>query len=254
VAPLASGFNICALAVPWRSLNSISSDGTQQRSYIPDPRWLIALNALSLFAAVLGNAVLLGNFAKRLSFAKGFGGAIGGLGVGSGLLVACVAVIGSEEGEEGGSGDGGETQGSMLTGAYYYALATALIYALLASCLSLSLYGAHAGYYSKDVVRLSSAARTLMGQTMAFMAWLLLGALVFSHIEGWAYLDAVYWADVTVLTIGLGDFAPRTTLGRVLMMPFAVGGVVCVGLVSIACSELLEESSLIIWICNCNRS
>ncbi|KAG9740986.1 voltage-gated potassium channel, partial [Aureobasidium melanogenum] len=71
----------------------------------------------------------------------------------------------------------------------------------------------------------------LMLQTMSFFTYLLLGALVFSHIEKWEYLDAVYWADVTLLTVGLGDYAPTTHTGRSLFIPYAIGGIVILGLV-----------------------
>ncbi|XP_060085356.1 two pore potassium channel protein sup-9-like [Ylistrum balloti] len=32
------------------------------------------------------------------------------------------------------------------------------------------------------------------------------GALVFSHVEGWAYIDAFYYSFITLTTIGFGDF------------------------------------------------
>lgn len=71
-----------------------------------------------------------------------------------------------------------------------------------------------------------------MLQTICFLVYLLLGALVYSKIEGWNFLDAVYWADFTLLTIGIGDdFTPRTHLGRALLFPFAIGGIVYLGLV-----------------------
>jgi potassium channel subfamily K, other eukaryote len=61
---------------------------------------------------------------------------------------------------------------------------------------------------------------------------LLLGALVYSHIEAWKFLDAVYWADFTLLTIGIGDdYTPETHLGRGLLFPFAMGGIIILGLV-----------------------
>ena len=71
-----------------------------------------------------------------------------------------------------------------------------------------------------------------MLQTICFLAYLLLGALVYSKIEGWKFLDALYWADFTLLTIGIGDdYTPATHLGRALLFPFAIGGIVYLGLV-----------------------
>lgn len=50
--------------------------------------------------------------------------------------------------------------------------------------------------------------------------------LVFStQLEGWAYDDALYWAIVTITTVGLGDFSPETSGGKVFTIFFAVFGV-----------------------------
>ena len=94
-----------------------------------------------------------------------------------------------------------------------------------------TIYGAIKGHYSKEF-KLTIPQRTLMLQTICLLGYLLLGALVYSKIEGWKFLDAVYWADFTMLTIGIGDdYTPHTHLGRSLLFPFAIGGIVYLGLV-----------------------
>jgi potassium channel subfamily K, other eukaryote len=80
-----------------------------------------------------------------------------------------------------------------------------------------------------------------MLQTMYFITYLLLGALVFSKVEDWEFVVAVYWADVTVLTVGLGDYSPQTDVGRGLLFPFALGGVLTVGLVVGSIRSLVLE-------------
>lgn len=71
-----------------------------------------------------------------------------------------------------------------------------------------------------------------MLQTISFMFYLLLGSLVYCKIEGWEFLDAVYWANFTLLTIGIGgEYVPATHLGRSLLYPYAIGGILMVGLV-----------------------
>ena len=89
--------------------------------------------------------------------------------------------------------------------------------------------GACLGHFKHDI-ELSATLRSLLLHSLAFLAVLFLGALVFSRIEGWSYLDSVYWADVTLLTIGFGDIAPDTTLGRALLFPYALSGIICLGL------------------------
>ena len=89
-----------------------------------------------------------------------------------------------------------------LSSAFYYAIFAAVDYLLIGLLMCLTVYGANRGYYKKDF-QLTPSQRTLMLQTMSFMTYLLLGALVFSKIEGWEFLDAVYWANVTLLTASL---------------------------------------------------
>ncbi|KAK3700372.1 hypothetical protein LTR37_015983 [Vermiconidia calcicola] len=127
-----------------------------------------------------------------------------------------------------------------LTQAFYYAIFAAVIYVILGLLMCITVLGAVKGHYEKDF-HLTPSQRTLMLQTMAFITYLLLGALVYSHIEGWMYLDAVYWANVTLLTVGLGDFHPSTAVGRGLLFPFAVVGIVMVGLVVGSIRSLILE-------------
>jgi potassium channel subfamily K len=47
-------------------------------------------------------------------------------------------------------------------------------------------------------------------------------ALAISRIEGWAYFDGIFFATVTMFTIGFGDFAPTHTASRVLVFIFAL--------------------------------
>lgn len=101
-------------------------------------------------------------------------------------------------------------------------------------------WGAMKGHYSKDF-QLTNSQRTLMLQTIMFLMYLLVGALVFSTIEGWPYLDAVYWADVTLFTVGFGDFSAATPLGRALLFPYALVGVISLGLVVGSIRSLVLE-------------
>ena len=114
--------------------------------------------------------------------------------------------------------------------AFYYGIYAAVLYFIVASLMVVTVWGARAGHYDKDF-ELTMSQRTLMLQTLAFLVYLLVGALIFSHIENWKYLDGIYWADVTLFTIGFGDFSPQTTLGRALLMPYALVGVTSLGLV-----------------------
>lgn len=80
-----------------------------------------------------------------------------------------------------------------------------------------------------------------MLQTISFLTYLLSGAAVFARIEGWTFLDGVYWADFTLLTVGIGDLSPITHLGRSLLFPYAIVGIIILGLVIGSIRSLVLE-------------
>jgi Na+-translocating ferredoxin:NAD+ oxidoreductase RnfE subunit len=50
--------------------------------------------------------------------------------------------------------------------------------------------------------------------------------------EGWSIQESVYFSFVTGLTIGYGDFAPKTLLGRVLSVLIGMCGILLTGIVA----------------------
>ncbi|KAK5113187.1 hypothetical protein LTR85_011005 [Meristemomyces frigidus] len=236
--PIANGFSICALANEWRVY--VPPGGTEEHGKkIMDPPWLLVsvqmqkiinvVNALSLAFALLGNGSLLLNMGRRLKFSIAQPITIIGFILAGVLLIIDMVVMTSTQ-DYFLTGASAPSARHALTSAFYYAIFAAVFYIIIGLLMCLTVYGALTKKYERDF-RLTPSQRTLMLQTMAFMAYLLLGALVFSRIEGWNYLDAVYWADVTLLTVGLGDYSPATTVGRGLLFPFALGGILMVGMV-----------------------
>ena len=57
-------------------------------------------------------------------------------------------------------------------------------------------------------------AKPLIYQIAFFETYLMAGAAIFARVENWSYLDAVLEADCTILTVGLGDYAPKTHIGQ----------------------------------------
>ncbi len=54
----------------------------------------------------------------------------------------------------------------------------------------------------------------------AYLLTRLVAVLTFGTIEDWSFFDAYWWGEVASLTIGYGDLAPQTDLGRLLAGPF----------------------------------
>ncbi|KAF2856764.1 potassium channel-like protein [Plenodomus tracheiphilus IPT5] len=232
--PMANAFSICALPNEWRVYIPPGSDEGHGIK-IPDPKWLIAINSVSLIFALIANTSLLLNMSRRLTFAVAQPITIIGFYLASFLLIALVTVASTsvfrlQPMEE-----------HALGQAYYYGMMAAGIYFIIASLMAFTAFGAWRGHYAKEF-QLSPSQRTLMLQTISFMVYLLLGALVFSKVEGWGFLDAVFWADFTLLTVGLGgEFVPKTHSGRALLFPFAIGGLLMVGLVIGSIRSLILE-------------
>ena len=60
---------------------------------------------------------------------------------------------------------------------------------------------------------------------------IVMGALV-GWLEGWSVQDSIYFAFVTALTIGYGDFSPTTLLTRVLSMAIGLCGLLSTALLA----------------------
>ncbi len=53
---------------------------------------------------------------------------------------------------------------------------------------------------------------------------LILGTAVFHFLEGWRWIDALYFCVITLTTIGYGDFAPVTDAGKIFNMIYVLIG------------------------------
>ncbi|KAJ4992660.1 potassium channel [Stagonosporopsis vannaccii] len=232
--PMANAFSICALPEKWRVYIPPGSDEGHGFT-VEDPKWLIAINSVSLVFALIANMFLLLNMARRVSFAVAQPITVVGFYTASLLLMSLVGVASSSVFRL------EPRQEHALSQAYYYGMIASGLYFIIASLMLLTIYGAYQGRYPKDF-RLSPSQRTLMLQTIGFMFYLLLGALMFAEVEGWNFLDGVFYADFTLLTVGIGgEFVPTTHTARSLLFPYAIGGLVTVGLVIGSIRSLILE-------------
>ncbi|KAJ5766780.1 uncharacterized protein N7511_004396 [Penicillium nucicola] len=226
--PMASAFNICSLSQPWR-MDLTSTGGID----VPDPKWAIAINAVSLVFALAANLALSLNMARRIRFEIAQPIIIIGWYISSALLIAILIPFGVLMYKP-------ENDGRIYSQAYFYGAFAAGIYFIISTLMLATGYGAWKGHYSREY-KLTTSQRTLMLQTIIFCFYLLGGSAVYARVEGWRFLDAVYFADYTLLTIGVGNFAPATHLGRGLLFPYAVGGIIILGLIISSIRTLMLE-------------
>ncbi|KAL8719967.1 MAG: hypothetical protein Q9225_003115 [Loekoesia sp. 1 TL-2023] len=231
--PMASAFSVCALVENWRVIVPHGPGGNEAHGYnVKDPGWLIAINTISLVLALIANVALLLNMARRLSFAIAQPITIVGWFISSVLLIALVVTATYSLKLPG--------QDRALTQAFYYAILAAGIYFVIASLMCVTVYGAYKEHYPQEF-KLTMSQRTLMLQTISFMVYMLAGAAVYYKVEGWQFLDCVYFTNYTLLTVGIGDYAPQTHTGRALLFPYAIGGIVILGLVVGSIRSLVLE-------------
>lgn len=232
--PMANAFSVCSLSQKWREVVS-NGEAPYAGQAVGDPAWEVAINAVSLAAALFANFCLLLTMAQKMSFNMALPIVIVGWYLASILLTIILIIVGRDT-----QSPANASQGMQMTEAYYYGCIAAGLYFTIASLLIFTVYGAMKGHYSRKF-HLSQSQRTLMVQNIGFLVYLLAGAAVYSHIEGWRFNDAVWWADFTILTIGIGYPSPSTHLGRGLLFPYAFGGIMIIGVVIGSIRSLVLE-------------
>ena len=52
-----------------------------------------------------------------------------------------------------------------------------------------------------------------------------LGTVSFHHLEGWSWIDSIYFSVITLTTVGYGDFSPQTDGGKIFTLFYIVLGI-----------------------------
>ena len=81
-------------------------------------------------------------------------------------------------------------------------------------------------------------------EVIATLAALMLaiGTLTYHGLEGWNYLDSLYFSVTTLTTVGYGDFAPHTEVGRAFTIAYIIVGIgILLGFVNAVATHTIEE-------------
>ena len=92
------------------------------------------------------------------------------------------------------------------------------------------------------LVELIRQVRVLWPILSGIIAVMAGAGFIVGRIENWRIDESLYFAFVTGLTIGYGDFTPKHFSARLLAVVIAVCGVVLIGLVSAISVEALREA------------
>lgn len=220
--PLANVMSIAALVTSWRNNYDLANPGIDADSTgFPDPRWCLGLNGASLACGFAGNIFLLFNFTRRIRYIVALPVTIVLWYFATSILIAITASM--DEYVPPHRPEQTYSQG------FWHAIIAAILYLVSSMILMLNMLGYFLGHYPQHF-ELSDDQRNLILQTMMFFFWLAGGAAVFAKVEGWSFADSLYFCDVSVLTVGFGDFYPTNDIGRGLVFPYSVGGIVILGL------------------------
>ncbi|KAJ5653869.1 hypothetical protein N7490_000872 [Penicillium lividum] len=223
--PLANVMSIVALVMPWRSRilsTTIGPAGNYPQESYADPHWITALNAVSLFCGLAGNIFLLLNFTQTVRYIIALPVTIISWFLAPGILCGLTVSLSIYSPPIG--------PDDVYSQAYWSAVIAAVLYFLLSVFLMINMLGYFLGRYPQHF-SLTDDQRTLILQMTAFVVWLLIGAAFFQKVLSISFADALYFCDITVLTLGFGDVVATTSVGRGLVWPYAVIGIIMLGLV-----------------------
>ncbi|KAG4090524.1 voltage-gated potassium channel [Neocallimastix lanati (nom. inval.)] len=91
--------------------------------------------------------------------------------------------------------------------------------------------------YSKSIIIISDVIKNSRNPLIAVgglaLGYILISALIIFNVEGESFetfFSAIYWATVSLTTVGYGDLYPHTTEGRIIAMISSVCGIALVAL------------------------
>lgn len=237
LSPLANMLSIAALVTPWRLdlIDPANPGGDLLPELLgnpfDDPRWCYWLNVGSLTCGFMGNVFLLFNFTGAVRYILALPLTIFLFFIATGILMGITASMHIY------AQPLPDVQG--YTQGFWYAIFAAILYLICSMLLMVNMLGYFIGHYPQKF-NLTGHQRTLIIQTMLFFVWLAGGGAMFSKIQqdldlpdkrDWAFVDGMYFCDVTILTVGFGDLFPSSDLARGLVFPYSVGGIIMLGLV-----------------------
>ncbi|MBI5733234.1 two pore domain potassium channel family protein [Candidatus Jorgensenbacteria bacterium] len=69
------------------------------------------------------------------------------------------------------------------------------------------------------------------------------GSWFYHNIEGWSWIDSLYFCVITLTTIGYGDFTPQTDVGKIFTIVYVFMGLgLIVSLIEVLSAHPIKHS------------
>ncbi len=68
---------------------------------------------------------------------------------------------------------------------------------------------------------------------LGILSLLFVGSFAYQYLEGWSFIDSLYFTSVTITTVGYGDLHPSSDISKVFTIVLALSGV-AIGLYSLS--------------------
>lgn len=194
----------------------------------------VALNATSLACGFIGNLFLLFNFTRTIRYVISLPATVMSFYVATGILVGITSSMNHYV---------PPGPGEVYSQGFWHAVIAACLYLFCSTILMINMLGYCLGHYPQHFT-LTDEQRNLILQTMMFFVWLAGGAGIFARTSNeWQFVDALYFCDVTILTVGFGDYFAPNDASRGLVFPYSVGGIIILGLMVSSIHKFAGELS-----------
>ncbi|CDK26696.1 unnamed protein product [Kuraishia capsulata CBS 1993] len=223
IGPVGNLMSLCAIICKWR----VERETDKQ---VTDLGWMMKVNGISVMFGLISNISLLLNFRKSLRYTVSQVVSISGWFIAGCLLLALVISAKFTYFYSGSP--------YFPSEGYWFAVITVVLYF---SCFTILLLN-EVGFMLKKyppLFNIDGVQKSLMTQSIALCIWLFWGAAVFAKLLDISFAEGIYFGVVTILTIGLGDFIPKTGVGMFVVLLWVTFGLVSFGLVISTIRELV---------------
>ena len=93
--------------------------------------------------------------------------------------------------------------------------------------------------FSRILVRLWIRDEDFRSLVFLVFLTLLIGTIFYSYQEGWGLIDAFYFSVTTLTTVGFGDLAPTTPVGKLFTVVYIFSGL---GLIAAFINAIAAEN------------